>query len=65
MTRRPATVVEDLEIPFERPRDGSIVDTPAFTEICSHLRGKIEHSHAHGMGRRAVAKPPAPVRKAS
>src|SRR5579862_667933 len=65
MTRRPATIVEDLEIPFARPRDMSIGDTPEFTEICSHLRGMIEHSHAHGMGRRAVSKPAAPVRKAS
>jgi NitT/TauT family transport system ATP-binding protein len=65
MTRRPATIVEDLTIPFERPRDMSIGDTPEFTEICSHLRGMIQHSHAHGMGRRAVAKPAAPVRKAS
>jgi NitT/TauT family transport system ATP-binding protein len=65
MTRRPATIVEDLTIPFERPRDMSIGDTPEFTEICSHLRGMIEHSHAHGMGRRAVSKPAAPVRRAS
>src|SRR5271169_1524507 len=63
MTRRPATIVEDLAIPFARPRDMSIVDTREFTEICSHLRGMIEHSHAHGMGRRTVAA--APVRKAS
>src|SRR5579863_2314365 len=42
MTRRPATIVEDLEIPFARPRDMSIGDTPAFNGICSHLRAKIE-----------------------
>jgi NitT/TauT family transport system ATP-binding protein len=63
MTRRPATIVEDLAIPFERPRDMSIVDTSEFTEICSHLRGMIEHSNAPGIGRRTVAA--VPTRKAS
>jgi hypothetical protein len=31
----------------------SIGDTPAFNEICSHLRGKIERTHAPA--RRTVA----------
>jgi NitT/TauT family transport system ATP-binding protein len=65
MTRRPATIVEDLTVPFARPRDPSLVDTREFTEICSHLRGMIEHSHAHGAGRRAMTVAPAPIRKAS
>jgi NitT/TauT family transport system ATP-binding protein len=42
MTRRPATIVEDLRIPFGRPRDAGIVDTAQFTEICAHLRSLIE-----------------------
>jgi len=55
MTRRPATIVEDLEIPFARPRDVSIRDTPMFNEICSHLRGQIERTH--GTVRRTTAAP--------
>jgi len=54
MTRRPATVVEDLEIPFARPRDVSIRDTREFNELCAYLRNKIEHSNAHASGRRAA-----------
>jgi NitT/TauT family transport system ATP-binding protein len=56
MTRRPATVVEDLEIPFERPRSTDIVDTKEFNDLCGYLRSKIERSHAHGLGRRAVSR---------
>jgi NitT/TauT family transport system ATP-binding protein len=52
MTRRPAAVVEDLRVPFARPRDMSLVDTPEFTRLCSHLRGLIERGH-DGRTRRA------------
>ena len=43
MTRRPATVVADIRIPFGRPRDISVIETPEFTRLCSDLRGMIEH----------------------
>ncbi|MEP9379470.1 ABC transporter ATP-binding protein [Aquabacter sp. CN5-332] len=42
MTRRPATVVEDLRIPFGRPRDRSIGEKAEFNEICAYLRNLIE-----------------------
>jgi NitT/TauT family transport system ATP-binding protein len=45
MTRRPATIVEDLTIPFARPRDMTIGESREFNEICGHLRERIEHSH--------------------
>ncbi|MFZ2004172.1 MAG: ABC transporter ATP-binding protein [Stellaceae bacterium] len=45
MTRRPATVVEDLTIPFARPRSMEIGETREFNEICGHLRQRIEDSH--------------------
>jgi NitT/TauT family transport system ATP-binding protein len=38
MTRRPGTIVEDLRIPFTRPRDFAIGETAEFNEICAHLR---------------------------
>ena len=45
MTRRPATIVEDLTIPFTRPRDMAIGESREFNEICGHLRERIEESH--------------------
>jgi NitT/TauT family transport system ATP-binding protein len=46
MTRRPATVVADIRIPFARPRNNSIGGTAEFNEICDELRGLIEHKRA-------------------
>ena len=53
MTRRPATIVEDLTIPFARPRPLAIGETREFNEICGHLRERIEESHYRERGRRA------------
>ncbi len=55
MTRRPATVVEDLKIPFARPRDRSTGDTAEFNEICAYLRSLIEHKPARVRARREAA----------
>ena len=46
MSRRPSTVVCDLRIPFERPRDPRIAESVAFTRICSELRESIEARYA-------------------
>ena len=54
MTRRPATIVEDLTIPFPRPRPAGIGETVEFNEICGHLRGRIEQTHL-GARRRGAA----------
>jgi NitT/TauT family transport system ATP-binding protein len=43
MTRRPATIIEDLRIPFARPREAGIGESREFNEICGHLRGLIDH----------------------
>jgi NitT/TauT family transport system ATP-binding protein len=53
MTRRPATIVEDLTIPFARPRPLAIGETREFNEICGHLRERIEESHYRERRRRA------------
>jgi NitT/TauT family transport system ATP-binding protein len=50
MTRRPATIVEDLTIPFARPRSMAIGETPEFNEICGHLRQRIEAGHLRASG---------------
>ncbi|MBJ3775632.1 ABC transporter ATP-binding protein, partial [Acuticoccus mangrovi] len=44
MARRPSKIVEDLRLPFGRPRDASVADTKEFTEICAHLKSIIEHN---------------------
>jgi NitT/TauT family transport system ATP-binding protein len=41
MTQRPGTIVEDLQVPFPRPRDFAIGETPRFNEICAYLRSLI------------------------
>ena len=43
MTRRPSTIVCDVKVPFERPRQPSIVETMAFNDLCNALRHTIEH----------------------
>jgi NitT/TauT family transport system ATP-binding protein len=45
MTRRPATIVEDLTIPFARPRPAAIGESREFNEICGHLRERIGEGH--------------------
>jgi NitT/TauT family transport system ATP-binding protein len=57
MSRRPATIAEELVVPFPRPRRPELADTQAFTEVCAHLRATI----AHGMGPApGIAAPLAP-----
>ena len=43
MSRRPGRIIEDIRIPFARPRGLEIGETVEFNEICGHLRSKIEH----------------------
>jgi len=52
MTRRPATVVADIRVPFGRPRDISVAETPEFARLCGELRGMIEHGGGQGSGKR-------------
>ena len=63
MTRRPATIVEDLAIPFARPRPVAIGESREFNEICGHLRERIEDepspparapAHSAGAGMREL-----------
>ncbi|CAN5825198.1 ABC transporter ATP-binding protein [soil metagenome] len=43
MSRRPGRIVEDVRIPFARPRGLEIGETVEFNEICGYLRSKIQH----------------------
>jgi len=55
MTRRPATVVEDLTVPFARPRSMEISESREFSEICAHLRRLIESGNTSRGRARPVA----------
>jgi NitT/TauT family transport system ATP-binding protein len=57
MTRRPATIVEDLAIPFARPRPMAIGESREFNEICGYLRESIAKNHYRERGPRVVAHP--------
>lgn len=48
MTRRPATIVEDIRVPFGRPRPRDVVGTPEFNDLCNHLRSLVERGHGGG-----------------
>ena len=53
MTRRPATIVEDLAVPFARPRSMALGENREFNEICRHLRERIEEGHGRSQTPRA------------
>jgi NitT/TauT family transport system ATP-binding protein len=53
MTRRPATIVEDLTVPFARPRPMALGENREFNEICRHLRERIEDGHGRSRAPRA------------
>ncbi len=46
MSRRPATVAEELVVPFPRPRSPALADTAEFAALVAHLRGVIARSMA-------------------
>jgi NitT/TauT family transport system ATP-binding protein len=41
MGGRPASIIEEVRIPFARPRDIALTETTEFNAICGHLRGQI------------------------
>jgi NitT/TauT family transport system ATP-binding protein len=45
MTKRPATIVQDVVVPFSRPRSPELAETAEFNQLCGRLRGMIEESH--------------------
>jgi NitT/TauT family transport system ATP-binding protein len=44
MGRRPSTIVEDIRVPFERPRDPSIEADPQFNELYLYLKASIHRT---------------------
>jgi NitT/TauT family transport system ATP-binding protein len=60
MTPRPATVLDDIRIPFERPRELTIEETVAFNEICAVLRARIAGIQAEAGTSRSPARAEAP-----
>jgi NitT/TauT family transport system ATP-binding protein len=50
MGGRPAHVVRDVMVPFDRPRRLDIGETPEFNRLCAELRADIEGSSLHAAG---------------
>jgi len=46
MGGKPAGIIEDLAIPFPRPRHGELTSTPAFHELCDRLFAQIHRAKA-------------------
>jgi len=45
MNGRPSTIIADMRIPFARPRQFAIGDTPEFNALCGALRDKIGEAY--------------------
>ena len=43
---KPAGIIEDLRIPFARPRSSELTSTPAFHELCDHLHAQVHRAKA-------------------
>jgi NitT/TauT family transport system ATP-binding protein len=46
MGGKPAGIIEDLYIPFARPRSSELTSSPAFHELCDHLHAQIHRAKA-------------------
>ena len=54
LSARPGTITDDLPIPFGRPRDESLKETPEFREIESLALAKLKRAAGHGQVRVSV-----------
>jgi len=50
MTARPSRIVADLKLPFARPRDVTVQETPEFNRICAWLREQIQAGYGRPAG---------------
>jgi NitT/TauT family transport system ATP-binding protein len=41
MSGRPGRIVDDVVLPFQRPRDEALLSDPAFHEVCDHLQSVL------------------------
>ncbi len=46
VTARPSRIREVIEVPFDYPRDGSLHEAPAFSELRAHIRGLVMEEYA-------------------
>ena len=44
MGRRPSTIIEDIRVPFPRPRSPSVEADPAFNDLYLHLKASIHRA---------------------
>jgi NitT/TauT family transport system ATP-binding protein len=48
MSPRPGRIVEDIDVPFPRPRDGQLRADPAFVALEARLRDQLDHEYDEG-----------------
>jgi len=46
VTARPARIRADIDVPFPYPRPANLADTPAFSELRSHIRDLVMQEYA-------------------
>lgn len=54
MSARPGTIIEDLPIPFRRPREGSIKQTREFQELEEHILSALRRAPGSGQVRVSI-----------
>jgi NitT/TauT family transport system ATP-binding protein len=54
MSAHPGTVVEDLQVPFERPRDLSLKERNEFHELQSYVLNRLRRAPGNGQVRVSV-----------
>ncbi len=53
MSARPATVLEVVEVPFDRPRSPELLASREFYELCARINTMLRESHASDLGNSA------------
>ena len=54
MCARPGTIVEDVEVPFGRPREASVKQKKEFQDLQQHLLASLRRAPGHGQVRVSV-----------
>ncbi|HEY6337962.1 MAG TPA: ABC transporter ATP-binding protein [Candidatus Sulfotelmatobacter sp.] len=54
MSAHPGTIIEDVQVPFERPRDLGLKERNEFHELSNYVLGRLRHAPGNGFVRVSV-----------